>query len=159
MKRKLTLMTLLLMMVVGLWAQNTTQRLVVWQKSGEKVYFDLEEQPRTTFEGSQLVITTSKTTVFYQLENVLRFTYEGTMTAIDGPRLKPGEIRFLQGEDMMAFDGLADGLDISVYSLDGKLLKTLKSHGGEQTVISLAGYPTGTYIVKVGDATYKLLKR
>lgn len=159
MKRKLTLMTLLLMMVVGLWAQNTTQRLVVWQKSGEKVYFDLEEQPRTTFEGSQLVITTSKTTVFYQLENVLRYTYEGTMTAIDGPSLKPGEIRFLQGEDKMSFDGLPDGLDISVYSLDGKLLKTLKSHGGEQTVISLAGYPTGTYIVKVGDATYKFLKR
>ena len=159
MKRKLTLMTLLLMMVVGLWAQNTTQRLVVWQKSGEKVYFDLEEQPRTTFEGSQLVITTSKTTVFYQLENVLRYTYEGMVTAIDGPRLKPGEIRFLQGEDKMSFDGLPDGLDISVYSLDGKLLKTLKSHGGEQTVISLAGYPTGTYIVKVGDATYKFLKR
>ena len=49
MKRKLTLMTLLLMMVVGLWAQNTTQRLVVWQKSGEKVYFDLNEMPETTF--------------------------------------------------------------------------------------------------------------
>ena len=51
MKMKLTLMTLLLTMTVGLWAQNTTPRLVVWQKNGEKVYFELNEMPETTFEN------------------------------------------------------------------------------------------------------------
>ena len=45
---------------IGAIAQDATQRLVVWQKSGEKVYFDLAEEPETTFEGTQLVIKTSK---------------------------------------------------------------------------------------------------
>ena len=161
MKRKLLTIILLLVVAIAMQAQNTdnTQRLVVWQKSGEKVYFDLAEEPETTFEGTQLVIKTTKTTVYYQLENVLRYTYEGKMTAIDAPKLRPGEIIFRQGSDQMAFDGLANDTRIDVYTLDGKLLKTLKAHGGQQTVVSLAGRPAGTYIVKVGDAPYKFLKR
>lgn len=141
------------------FAQDATQRLVVWQKSGEKVYFDLNEEPETTFEGTQLVIKTNTTTVYYQLENVLRYTYEGTMTAIEGPKLKPGEVRFMQGSDQMAFDGLPDGTTLEVYSLDGKKLFTKQALGGQRTVLSLASHPAGTYIVKVGDATYKFLKR
>ena len=89
----------------------------------------------------------------------LRYTYEGEIPNVDGMKLKPGEIRFFQGKDKMAFDGLPNGQNISVYSLDGKLLKTQTSHSGQQTVISLTSYPTGTYIVKVGDATYKFQKQ
>lgn len=159
MKTRLTINILLLMLAMTTWAQNNTQRLVVWQKSGEKVYFDLTEEPETTFEGTQLVIKTKTTTVYYQLENVLRYTYEGTNTAIDGPKLRPGEIVFRQGVDQMAFDGLSDGTLIDVYTLDGKLLKSQTARGSQQTVVSLASQPAGTYIVKVGDATYKFLKR
>lgn len=144
---------------IGTIAQDTTQRLVVWQKSGEKVYFDLAEEPETTFEGTQLVIKTSKTTAYYQLENVLRYTYEGELTAIEGTKLRPGEVIFRQGSDQMAFEGLADGTRIDIYALNGSLLKTQLVKGAQQTVISLAGHPAGTYLVKIGDTTYKFLKR
>ena len=159
MKRQLLTTFVLIFVSMMTFAQDATQRLVVWQKSGEKVYFDLNEEPETTFEGTQLVIKTNTTTVYYQLENVLRYTYEGTMTAIDGPKLKPGEVRFMQGSDQMAFDGLPDGTTLEVYSLDGKKLFTKQALGGQRTVLSLASQPAGTYIVKVGDATYKFLKR
>ena len=159
MKRQLLTTFVLIFVSMMTFAQDATQRLVVWQKSGEKVYFDLNEEPETTFEGTQLVIKTNTTTVYYQLENVLRYTYEGTMTAIDGPKLKPGEVRFMQGSDQMAFDGLPDGTTLEVYSLDGKKLFTKQARGGQRTVLSLASHPAGTYVVKVGDATYKFLKR
>ena len=159
MKRQLLTTFVLIFVSLMTFAQDATQRLVVWQKSGEKVYFDLNEEPETTFEGTQLVIKTNTTTVYYQLENVLRYTYEGTMTAIEGPKLKPGEVRFMQGSDQMAFDGLADGTTLEVYSLDGKKIFTKQALGGQRTVLSLASQPAGTYIVKVGDATYKFLKR
>ena len=84
------------MIAISLSAQNdATQRMVVWQRSGEKVYFDLTEEPETTFENGKLVIKTTKTTVYYLLENVLRYTFEGVSTAIDELKLKPGEVRFL----------------------------------------------------------------
>lgn len=159
MKTRLSIISLLLMFAAVTWAQDVTQRLVVWQKNGEKVYFDLNEEPETTFEDGKLVIKTTRTTVYYQLANVLRYTYEGTMDAIDGPKLHPGEVRFLQGTDQMAFDGLPDGTTLEVYSLDGKKLFTKQALGGQRTVLSLASHPAGTYIVKVGDTTYKFMKR
>ncbi len=159
MKRQLLTALLLIFVSMMTFAQDVTQRLVVWQKSGEKVCFDLNEEPETTFEDGKLVIKTTRTTVYYQLANVLRYTYEGTMDAIDGPKLKPGEVRFLQGTDQMAFDGLPDGTTLEVYSLDGKKLFTKQALGGQRTVLSLASHPAGTYIVKVGDTTYKFMKR
>lgn len=159
MKRHLLTTLVLFFVSMMTFAQADTQRLVLWQKSGDKVYFDLTEEPETTFENGQLVIKTSKTTAYYLLENVLRYTFEGAMTAIDGPKLKPGEVRFQQGSDQMAFDGLPDGTTLEVYSLDGKKLFTKQALGGQHTVLSLASHPAGTYIVKVGDATYKFMKR
>jgi hypothetical protein len=157
--KKTLILISLLACSIGNIAQTTTQRLVVWQKSGEKVYFALSEEPETTFDDGKLVIKTTKTTVYYQLENVLRYTYEGTIDAIDGPKLRPGEVIFRQGTDQMAFDGLADGTRLTVYALDGKQLQTITAHGGQQTVVSLAGQPAGTYIVKIGDTTFKFVKR
>lgn len=140
-------------------AQDATQRLVLWQKNGEKIFFELSEQPVTTFEDGKLVITTNNTTTYYLIENVVRYTYEGAMTAIHTPILRPGEIIFRQNNDKMVFDGLTDGTTINVYSIDGKVLFSQKAHKGETTVISFANHPTGTYLVKVNDATYKFIKR
>lgn len=145
-------------LTVGAWAQSA-QRLVVWKTGNTKVYFDLAEEPETTFADGQLVIKTTQTTVYYPLTEVLRYTYEGNMTAIDSHKLRPGEIRFMQGTDQMAFDGLPDGTKLEVYSLDGKKLFTRQARGGQRTVLSLANYPKGTYLVKVGDATYKFMNR
>lgn len=140
-------------------AQDRTQRLVVWQKSGEKVYFDLDEEPETTFESGQLVIKTTKATVYYQLENVLRYTYEGIATAIETLKLRPGEVVFRQSRDQMTLDGLAAGTVISVYTLDGRLIETQTATDGQTAVVTFANQPVGTYIVKAADATYKFLKR
>ncbi len=157
-KRKILLLLLFVIPVLG-WAQNDTQRLVVWLKSGEKVYFDLTEEPRTTFEEGKLVITTSLTTVYYLLENVQRYTHEGAMTNIEASTLRPGELVYMQNNDEMAFEGLPDGAVLDLYSIDGRKLNTTRANTGKRTVVSLAGFPTGTYILKCGDVTYKFVKR
>lgn len=137
-----------------------SQRLVVWQKSGQKVYFDLTEEPETTFEDGNLVIRTSRTTVSYPLTGVLRYTYEGgTITDVGDVKMRPGEVRFLQNAEQMAFDGLLEGVTLEVYTLDGVKIKTVKAQGGQRTVVSLADQAAGTYIVKAGEATYKFMKR
>ena len=151
--------TLLLMFTAtSVWA-DTQQRLIVWMKNGQKVYFDLVEEPETTFENGKLAIKTTKTTVYYQLENVLRYTYDGDITDVVGPKLRPNEIRFMQGKDQMTFDGLADGAVLEIYSLDGMKLGTMQAKGGERTTISFTNRPAGTYIVKVGEVSYKFLKK
>ena len=159
MKQRLLILFMSLIAVAsGTWA-DTQQRLIVWLKNGQKVYFDLVEEPETTFENGKLAIKTTKSTVYYQLENVLRYTYDGDITDVVGPKLRPNEIRFMQGKDQMAFDGLADGTVLEIYSLDGMKLGTMQAKGGERTTISFTNRPAGTYIVKVGNASYKFLKK
>lgn len=158
MKTRTLVLMLLLAATVSSLADS--QRLVVWQKSGQKVYFDLTEEPETTFEDGNLVIRTSRTTVSYPLTNVLRYTYEGgTITDVGDVKMRPGEVRFLQNAEQMAFDGLQDGTILEVYTLDGVKIKTVKAQGGQRTVVSLADQAAGTYIVKAGEATYKFMKR
>lgn len=150
----------MLLLIATLSSLADSQRLVVWQKSGQKVYFDLTEEPETTFEDGNLVIRTSRTTVSYPLTNVLRYTYEGgTITDVGDVKMRPGEVRFLQNAEQMAFDGLLEGVTLEVYTLDGVKIKTVKAQAGQRTVVSLADQAAGTYIVKAGEATYKFLKR
>ena len=160
MKKRFLMTTVLLVITLSVsWAQDATQRLVVWQKSGEKTYIDLTDEPETTFEDSKLVIKTKTTTIDFHLSNIQRYTYEGTMTAIEAPKLAPNEMRYLQGKDQMRFEGLTEGTRLTVYSLDGKQLSNQTARNGEATIVSLADYPTGTYIVKVNDVTLKFQKR
>ena len=162
MKVRLTILSLLLAFVAtATWAQgDANQRLVVWLKDGQKVYHDLSDKPETTFSEGMLWLKTDKVSVSYPLTDVLRYTFEGVgNTGIESPSVRPNELRFMQGKDAMVFEGLPEGTTLELYSLDGKKLSTIKAQGGQRTVISLANHPKGTYIVKMGDASFKFVKQ
>lgn len=159
MKKKLfiTLLTLIGFTLSG-WSQESTKRLIVWQKSGEKVYYQLTDLPETTFENGQLVIKTTKTTVYYQLENIVRYTYEGVNTAVD---LMPNErsVSVSNEGDAVTFQNLPKGGAIQVFAANGMLLETLHAHSGQSLTVSISQRPAGVYIVKYGSENIKLMKR
>ena len=158
MKTRLTITILLLMFAMATWAQNTTPRLVVWQKSGEKTYFELNEMPETTFEDGLLVIRSSKASASFQLENILRYTYEGVSpSAID---LLPSEraVIIAKDGDGVTFRNLPDGTSVSVYSANGVLVEQRTATASQSLTISIAKRPAGVYVVKAGKETIKLMK-
>lgn len=161
MRKMKLLMTLLFLSASALsvGAQTETQQLVVWQKNGEKVRFDLAEEPVTTFSDGMLVIKTNSTASSFLLENIVRYTYEGEMNSIDAPLIQDGEIRYSQSDNQMRFDGLADGVTVTLYATDGRPLSVQHAQKGQPSVVSLANYPAGVYIVKIKDVTYKFIKR
>ena len=158
MKTRLTFTILLLMLAMATWAQNATPRLVVWHKSGEKTYFELNEMPETTFEDGLLVIRSSKASASFQLENILRYTYEGVSpSAID---LLPSEraVIIAKDGDAVTFRNLPDGTSVSVYSANGMLVEQRTVTAGQPLTISIAQHPAGVYVVKAGKETIKLMK-
>ena len=83
MRHLFRIVLVMLLIVIGnddLYAQS--KLLVVWLKNGEKVYYNLEERPKTTFSGGKVVITTSKLEVNYPLEQLLRYTYENVSSEV-----------------------------------------------------------------------------
>ena len=139
------------------WAQ-TTPRLVVWQKSGEKVYYELASLPETTFENGLLKIKCEGFTFSYQLDNVLRYTYEGVgSTGID---LLPNEhaISVSREGNSVTYRNLPTGTTVSLYTANGMLIEQRKAEAGQKLTLSVANRPSGVYIVKAGKETIKLMK-
>lgn len=131
-------------------------RLVVWQKNGEKVYFDLAEEPRTTFEKGLLVITTSRMRTEYQLSNILRYTHDGAATEISVPQ--SAGMGFTQKGDDIEIRCITANKVVQLYNPKGILLETRKTDGKNAINFSLKNLPAGTYIVKVDDQTLKFMK-
>ncbi len=154
----LSLAALLISMVMQAQTSDP-QRLVIWLMDGTKVYHDLTDEPETTFQDGALFLKTDKVSISYPLENVKRYTYEGSFPKVGIQPVRSGEVRFSQGANEMRFDGLPAGTVLQLYAPDGRLLSTQTSTEGLPAVVSLKNMPTGTYIVKAGDATYKFLKK
>lgn len=155
MKKHMVALLLLLGVGVNCHAQ---QRLIVWQMNGEKIYYDLADQPKTTFAGTDMVITTMNVTVTYPINKIRSYTYEGESTAI--PSLTADDGLYVeQGEDAVTFKNLKSGSDVQLFATNGALLETLQSDGETPVTISIANRPAGVYVVKANDVTYKLLKK
>lgn len=135
------------------------QKLVVHQRSGEKVYFDLESEPVTTFDGDLLVITSASGVIYYEVADVSKYTYEGIPNGIDEVRVDPGRIIVRQGNDLVTIDGLPDNALAEVYTNDGRLLESLKAKEGATTVLKLHSYPAGVYVINAGGACFKVLRK
>ena len=144
--------------VVPMWAQQTGPQLVVWQKSGEKVYYQLGDLPETTFENGLLVIKCQgQTAVQYQLENILRYTYENVASVID---LQPNErsVSINRQGDAVTLQNLPAGTAVILYAANGAEVATAVAQSGQPLTISVGQRPAGVYLVKVGSQTIKLLK-
>ena len=156
--KKTLILISLLAWSIGNIAQTVTQQLVVWQKSGEKVYIDLAELPETTFEDGLLVIRGSKTSVQFQLSTILRYTYEGiSNTGIE--QLPDGRsISIAKDGDSVTLRNLSEGSTVSIYSANGTLIEKQTAQSGQPLILSVNNRPSGVYIVKAGKETIKLLK-
>ena len=134
-----------------------SQTLVIWQKDGSKVSYNLDEQPKTTFTTEYLVITTTTKTINYPLSQILRFTYEGGSLSVHDVEVKG--INVTQQEDDIIVDGLPVGKSATVFSVDGKQLLSKRSDCSNRLTLSLSKLPSGVYIVKAESVTYKITKR
>ena len=150
-------MTLVLLLSLLGSGKACAQRLVIWQKDGSKVNYDLNEQPKTTFTKEDLVITTAAATISYPLSKIQRYTYEGgTLSVRD---IKADGISIMHDGDLIIVKGLTSGKAVTVYRVDGTQLLLQRSDGSDRMTISLSSFSAGVYIIKADEITYKFLKR
>ncbi len=154
-KNLLTIIVLLLALFNSESAQ--AQRLVIWQKDGSKVSYDLDEEPMTTFTTTDLVITTKKATINYPLSMIHRYTYEGFPSGLADA--KAHGISISHDGNNIIIKGLETGKTAAVYSVNGIQLQAKRSNGSDRLVLSLNQLPAGVYVIKADEITYKFTKR
>ena len=139
MRTKQILLTLLLALV-GLSAWAADAKIVVWLNDGSKTEVLFNQMPEFTYQDGNVSIQNGGTTLSWALANLKKFTFE------DIEQSDTTDIKDLK---------TTPKLDITkgcvVYDLSGKLVK--------RQIRSLSELPKGTYILKDGSATTKVVKR
>ena len=134
------------------------ETLIVQLKNGSQTAFFLKDKPQVKFEGTNLKVTSTVSDISFALADVLRFTYDKKdLTGIDEAVTDPTGVAF-QG-DMLIISQLKANCSIGIYALDGKLLRQLTAPHTGTYRLNLSELPTGLYLVKADNITYKIAKR
>ena len=120
----------------GAWAQEKAKSIVVWLNDGNKTEVLFSDMPEFTYADGNVILKSQKTDLSWPISNLKEFTFEEVETAIRS--IKVGDLDILSDR-------------CAVYDLNGRLVK--------QQIKSLSELPTGTYIVKDGSVTFKVVRK
>lgn len=160
MRKNLSVFVLCTLSLCPLFSQDAlVQKLNVWKMDGTQIQFLLNDEPTTTFENGNLVITTNQGVFSYPLVQMRKYTHEGLPEGIDVPTVAPGDILVRQNNEAMLIEGLPDNQLVEVYSADGKHILSQRAAAGQSTLLNLTAQPQGTYIVNIGSTSFKFVKQ
>lgn len=129
------------LMTTALFATNA---LKVHSKTGDVVTYAFADEPVVTYQGSLLVLTTTTTSVEYPLSDVEKITFGDTDTAID----------------QIEMDGTpGNDQEVVIYSLNGNIVARHAIDAQGDSSFSLALLQNGTYVIKKGNTSYKIIKK
>ncbi|MDO4822587.1 MAG: T9SS type A sorting domain-containing protein [Bacteroidales bacterium] len=139
----------LLFIIVLMVAAVTVQAksLVITLADGTEVYYLLggDVNPVMKFKDGKVTVNADA----YEISDIKKFVISQT----DDPSGIKAETFYVKGKQ-----------DIEVFSLDGKKVDTIKStslQSKEDAIssLSLTTLPKGVYVLKIGSATMKVLKK
>ena len=150
MRRVLLIFTLMLVSAVA-WAEDG---VVVETRGGVTVGYVFSETPVITYEGLDLVVTTSKTTAQYPIDDLARVYFDDvSITAINEVASKQ-IIRVVN--DVVEMTGFAAGTVVNVYDINGRQIVAHQTDANGALTLSLAGCNQGVLIIKAGKSTLKV---
>ena len=118
------------------------QTLNLYPTTSGIVSFAFTEEPKVTFPSAEVIkVTTETVTVEFPFSEVEKVTFSDEAVSVETITVRE------EGD-----------LSVAIYDLSGKLVRKYASREGAATV-DLSRLPKGTYVIKDGKRTYKMLKR
>lgn len=154
MKKIVLLMGLLLSF--GECLADGVRYLVVNAKDGTQTTFALADEPRISFENGELIILSNSQSFSLNLDEVQNYAFAEQATAI-AQVVEQGDVKLENG--FVIFNGLTAGSNVSVYSQDGKLVKTCKANEKGTAVVDLSDLSKGILILHSNNTNIKIINK
>ena len=154
-QRGLLLVTLLLGLVFSITAQST--QMIVTLNDGTEKSFTMAESDRVYFENNtSLIVEQGTATDVIPLADIRKISCsevlggqsENTMANVS---LTPNPVH-----DVMMLHNLSGQETVSIYSIDGRLIKTFETSGEE--FINTEDLARGLYLVRTKSCVLKMIK-
>ena len=154
-KRGLLLIAICLGMLIPLAAQST--QVVVMMNDGSEQTFAMSEADRMYFEDNETLVIEMlaiKNVVRINLDDIRKIIcheMEGTAENESQVVISPNPVH-----DVLLIRNLSGKQTVSIYAIDGRLMKTFEANGDQ--AIDIAELPVGLYLVKTQSSTHKIIK-
>lgn len=133
--------------------------LVLWRKDGQIAKFGFMEKPVITYSGSDLILTTTKTTVqypIYMLKKIV-FDVENVVNDIEDLEVKSKSLFSFKDETLFIKDGEPNS-PVYLYDLKGMKVDELRLDPDGRAIIPLQNLGKSLYIVKNKGISFKFRK-
>lgn len=158
MKRNLLSFLLLLFSFMAVAQTEAQHKLVIYLNDGNRADFVLAEQPKITFSGDSLCVTSPTTTVEIARVAVKNFKFEKCEENESSIETPHSEVSITTRGESITLTGLTNGEIITVYSIDGKAMAKATAVDGCCT-IALDSLASGIYLINICTTTIKYLKK
>lgn len=138
----------------GVWRKT----IIVKTLDGATMEYLIDKDTKVRIVGRNLTIETEGMDLSYELESMSQIRY--------GKKLIPDAVHdipihndrpYVWNNNNLYFSGLRENTLINIYSFDGKLIHSERFSG--EAHVSFGNLPSGVYIVKMNNETYKILKK
>ena len=139
-------------------AYETPWSLVVWQKDGAIVLFNLGEKPKITYYGDNVIIKSSST-VEYEFQSIKKMSYStddiDRINDLTVKQVKP----FTSSDGTITFLPAEEELHVRIILMNGIVVKDFLVRKGESSTLPLPSSPEKIYMINVNGVTYKMKTR
>lgn len=137
-------------------AKAEQKMLVVTAMDGTTTKYLLDGMPQVKIEKPYLVISSGMASVSLPLENLQHMHY--AKATDEATAIEDIKVHDEKGDsERIDFSNLPADANVSIYTLDGKLVQALRPNGRALS-LPLGSLQSGVYVVKVNDVTYKIQK-
>ena len=137
-------------------AQST--QMVVTMNDGSVQTYSMMESGRVYFEDNTYLVIeegTGKDVVRIPMSDIRKITCE---EEVGLPENQAAAISILPNpvHDVMVLHNLDGKQTVSIYAIDGRLMKAFEASGDE--AIDVSAFPVGLYLVRTQSSTLKMIK-
>lgn len=141
-----------------LYADEKCDSLIVTTKDGVSCVYVLDNGMKLSFVDDKMYVNSQE--VSFQVDSIakIHFVKSGDTTLIREVKnsVTTVDISYLS-RNMIRITGLDSPQELRVYSIKGSQMPFDVDSNGNDLIIHLHQYPSGTYIIKVGKHSFKIL--
>ena len=138
--------------------QNTTDvtwYLIIWQKDGSAVVFNLTEKPKITYVGDKVIVKSS-TTLGFDFQSIKKMTYTQDITeSINDLTIEKDKPFTINGKTISFFPA-EENLHVRVVLINGMVVNDFIVRKEEPYTFSLDSFMQNMFILTVNGVSYKI---
>lgn len=156
--KHLKLLILFLLMGVSAQAEETVRSLVINLQDGKQTMFALKDAPVITIKNETLLVEIGgQTKASIPITDVLNYVFDDIPVGISSTKMNGPAPKLINGH--VLFTQIEEGQAVSVYTTDGRQIKTYRANANGQVDADLSTLPHGSYIVKSPSTTIKFINK